>query len=381
MISSADLLKLSAQINPFAFIRYLRETDWNLFPRKREDIKIFQYEKNDDFFQITIPIDKELADYKETMLSAVKTVAKVENKSVEQLLLYLLNPNSDILKIRLDKKNIEAGNILFDDAIRMYENVKKLLGAAALDILHPRKYHQGRIDDSVSDFLSTCRFGQTEVGSYVLSIVCPFSQITPDKQYEQLSIFADEKDCADSFTRQVTNRIMSNIASIKKSIDDGDFDKLYTRKTSVISANFYEALAGLNLNSPDNNIEFIAEWSPTVKNDTSVNNRITLTNDYYQPIDLAIKKLKAHTNKATKIIGRIKQLESSPDISQRTMGKIVIVYLDEKNKPKTVRAKLDSLTYNKAIKAHEKGLYVEVIGKLSGKTRASITCEAFNIIE
>ncbi len=32
------------------------------------------------------------------------TVAEAEHKSVEQVMLYLLNPNTDILKIRLEKK-------------------------------------------------------------------------------------------------------------------------------------------------------------------------------------------------------------------------------------------------------------------------------------
>ena len=143
------------------------------------------------------------------MYDAVETVAEAEGKTVEQVLLYLLNPNADILKIRLDRKNVEVGSILFDDAINVYENAKKLLAATALDILHPRKYHQGRIDDAIIKFLSDCRFGQTEVGSYVVSIVCPFSELNESEGYRQLSIFSDEKQCANSLTRQVTNRVIS----------------------------------------------------------------------------------------------------------------------------------------------------------------------------
>lgn len=85
---------------------------------------------------------KTLSDYKQAMYKAVETLALAEQKSVEQVMLYLLNPNTDILKIRLEKKEVEAGNMLFDDAIHLYENSKKLLVATALDILHPKKYHQ-----------------------------------------------------------------------------------------------------------------------------------------------------------------------------------------------------------------------------------------------
>ncbi len=178
------------------------------------------------------------------------------------------------------------GNILFDDAIRIYENAKKLLAATALDILHPRKYHQGRMDDRVFKFLSNCRFGQTEIGSYVVPVVCPFAELDKNEDFKQLSIFSDEEQCANSLTRQVTNRVMRNISFIKSKIDNGEIDQLISQdKGQTISANFYEALGGLTLDSTDTDMEFIAERSPVVKNTNRIQNRILLTHDYYQPIE------------------------------------------------------------------------------------------------
>ena len=258
MIYSVNFMDLTEKISPLAFAKYLKDMGWEPFQSKRQYIKIFQYEKNDDFFQVIIPTEKKLNDYKEAMYKAVVTVAKVENKSVEQVLLYLLNPNTDILKIRLEKKDVEAGNILFDDAIRMYESAKKLLAATALDILHPKKYHQGRMDDCVLEFLSSCRFGQTEIGSYVVSVVCPFAELDENEDYKQLSIFSDEEQCANSLTRQVTSRVMKNISFIKNQIDNGEMDKLILQDgDKIISANFYEALGGLNLDSNGADVEFI----------------------------------------------------------------------------------------------------------------------------
>lgn len=236
-------MDLTEKISPLAFAKYLKDTGWEQFRSKRQYKKIFQYEKNDDFFQVVISTEKKLNDYKQAMYKAVVTVAEAENKSVEQVMLYLLNPNTDILKIRLEKKDVEAGNILFDDAIRMYENAKRLLAATALDILHPKKYHQGRMDDCVLKFLSSCRFGQTEIRSYVVSVVCPFAELDENEEYKQLSIFSDEKQCANSLTRQATSRVMENIYFIKNKIDNGELDKLLLQDNDkIISANFYGAL-------------------------------------------------------------------------------------------------------------------------------------------
>lgn len=316
------------------------------------------------------------------MYKAVVTVAEVENRSVEQVLLYLLNPNTDILKIRLEKKDVEAGNILFDDAIRMYENAKKLLAATALDILHPKRYHQGRMDDCVLKFLSSCRFGQTEIGSYVVSVVCPFAELDENEDYKQLSIFSDEEQCANSLTRQVTSRVMKNISFIKNQIENGEMDRLILQdEDKIISANFYEALGGLNLDSNEADVEFIAEWSPIVKNADCVKNKILLTHDYYQPIETTIERLKDETSKATRIIGRIKKLESSPDVQKRKIGKITVVYLDEDDKRKTVTVNLNKNEYDKAIKAHERGFHVEIVGEISCGRNASMSCESFAVIE
>lgn len=382
MIYSVNFMDLTEKISPLAFAKYLKDMGWEQFQSKRQYIKIFQYEKNDDFFQVVIPTEKKLNDYKEAMYKAVVTVAEVENKSVEQVMLYLLNPNTDILKIRLEKKDIEAGNILFDDAIHMYENAKRLLAATALDILHPKKYHQGRMDDCVLKFLSSCRFGQTEIGSYVVSVVCPFAELDENEEYKQLSIFSDEEQCANSLTRQVTSRVMKNISFIKNQIDNGEMDKLILQdRDKIISANFYEALGGLNLDSNGADIEFIAEWSPIVKNVDCVKNRISLTHDYYQPIETTIERLKDETNKSTRIIGRIKKLESSPDVQKRKIGKITVVYLDENDKRKTVTVNLNKNEYDKAIKAHERGFHVEIVGEISCGRKASMSCESFAVIE
>lgn len=56
---------------------------------------------------------------------------------------------------------------------------------------------------------------------------------------------------------------MSNVSFIKRTIDNGDYSKL--SDSDNISANFYDALSGLNLDQDNTNLEFIAQWSPAVK--------------------------------------------------------------------------------------------------------------------
>lgn len=380
MIYSVNFVDMTLKLNPLAVTRYLTETEWKLYPIKRTDIKIFQYEKDEIFEQVTVPLDKNLRDYKNTMYDAICKVAYIEGKSVEQLMLYLLNPNTDILKIRLDKKEVESGNIILDDAIQLYDNAKKLLAATALDIINPKKIHLGRIDESVQKFLSQCRFGQTEIGSYVVSVVCPFAELSGVDGYRQLSIFSDEEQCANSLTRQVTNRLMTNIATIKQKIDEDNVESLVNYEEEI-SSNFYEALNGLDLHAEDTTVEFIAEWSPTVKSNRCQYNRLAVTNDYYEPIRNIISKIKECTNERTTIVGKIKQLKAAPTIDKRQFGTVVVVYVGDNERAKSVTVKLDKEDYDNAVIAHQHGKAVKLVGDLKEQSKATMENVLFSVIE
>ncbi|MCR5293705.1 MAG: hypothetical protein K6E30_00835 [Lachnospiraceae bacterium] len=384
MIYSVNFMELTEKINPLAVAQYLRNTNWEEFETKRDYVKIFQHITDaGEFYQVQIPMEKELADYKTAMFDSIAQIALVEGQSTERLMLYLLNPNTDILKIRLQKNDIEGGSLLFDDAISLYGNAKKLIAAAAQDVLRPQKYHQGRQDDTVASFVNNCKFGQTEIGSYVISVVCPFAELDESEEYKQLSIFSDEEECANSLTRRVTNRIMQNVSTIKKNIDRGKLETLVSDdENPLISANFYEALAGMDLETEDTTIEFSAQWSPVVKINRYQESKIALSHDYYQPIITTIEKLRGSISTHQRILGRVKKLESTPDANKRESGKVTMVYLDEDEKKKTVRVLLNKDDYNRAIEAHEAGRHVEVIGDIengSGRTR-SMTCESFSVI-
>jgi len=380
VIYSVNFIDMTEKLNPLAVSKYLDEMGWTQFPYKREDIKIYQFEKDNIFEQITVPLEKSLRDYKKAMYNVVEKIATVEEKSVEQVMLYLLNPNTDILKIRLDKVGVEAGSIMFDDAIQLYDNAKKLLAATALDIINPKKIHYGRIDESVQKFLNQCRFGQTEIGSYVVSIVCPFAELSEVEGYRQLSIFSDEERCANSLTRQVTNRLMTNIVTIKQKIDNNEIDSL-VNNDNVISSNFYEALNGLDLHSENTVVEFMAEWSPTVKINRCGFNKVRFTNDYYQPIVSVIEKIRECANQSTEIVGRIKQLKASPVIDNRSRGVVTVVYVSDDNKVKSVSVNLNREDYENAIEAHQHGKAVKILGNLDGKRNASMNNVIFSVID
>ena len=378
MIYKLDYKELVNKINPFIFNKYLKATGWSVFNTKRADIKILQ-KKTDKLYQITIPLDTDLADYKESMLYAVQTLAGYEKRALDEMFLYLLNPNSDILKIRIEKDGVEAGSILLDDAIKVYENAKKLLGAAAQDVIKPAQYHQGRMDATVTEFLNRCRFGQTQVGSYIVSVICPMTQTDGKGNFWQIELFDDVSLAADSFTRKVTKKVMTGITTVKTQIDDDQFSVTPSNENEQISVNFYEALAGMNLDNEGTKVEIASEWAPTFPVDSKTPQKISLNHNYYKPLSSIIAKMKENVTRKTQIVGKVKKLEAVPEVEKRSAGKITLVYIDDNGKARSATTSLDKSDYDKAIEAHTNGWYVEVVGELTGR-RGEIQCESFNVI-
>ena len=115
MIYSIDYVSMTEELNPFSVVQYLDNTGWKEFPVKKPYIKIFQWITGNVFEQVTVPMNKELKDYRQSMYATVESISRVEKKSFEEVMLFLLNPNADILKIRVVSKSIETGNIRFDE--------------------------------------------------------------------------------------------------------------------------------------------------------------------------------------------------------------------------------------------------------------------------
>ncbi|MBQ8706748.1 MAG: hypothetical protein IJ523_01525 [Succinivibrionaceae bacterium] len=244
MTYSVNLEDLAEKISTHVFVEYLSKTGWICLPSRRDYLKIFQFRYADDgFYQVVVPLERSLGDYKRSLFDAIVTVAGAEKQSVEQLILYLLNPNTDILKIRLDKNGAEPGTVAIDDGIRICENARRLLAATARDIAALNRCHQGRTDDVVSRFVDSCRLGQTEIGGYVVSIFCPFGKIDHQNSFRLLNAFYEEDECASSLNRQAINRLMSSVAMIKDAIGKGVCDSDEQTENCAVSACFWLALS------------------------------------------------------------------------------------------------------------------------------------------
>lgn len=381
MIYSVNLEDMAGRISPIDFIKYITDLQWKKYQGKiRDGIAVYQKIINDKFFQITIPCSRELRDYSYAMRKAINILAETELKSEEQLILELLNPMSDILRVRHISPDVENGSILFEDAINLYENAKKLLTNAALDVTNYKKIYKGRTCDEVQQFISKCRYGQTEIGSYIISLVCPFYKVEDDGSLKQLSLFSDEETCAFSITRKATKKIMDSISLIKSTIENGgSLSDLVENENNHISVSFIESLSNLNISNENNGIEIKAKWAPTIRNNISLTDQISITHDYYSPLKSVVDKYHEKDEKDTCTVeGKISLLQATPKIEDRKYGTVKLTYIaNDGKKTKNIQLILDTNNYNTAILAHKTGKTVRAIGTLRGNKMKDVSLEIF----
>lgn len=65
---------------PENLVSKLKADGWKYIPRKRTDIAVFQNETRDKFFQVTVPLDRNLEDFEEALEMALQEIELFEKE-------------------------------------------------------------------------------------------------------------------------------------------------------------------------------------------------------------------------------------------------------------------------------------------------------------
>lgn len=364
MIEKPQREELINQLDPNLLAKYLQQNGWKLLKTKKDYIKVLQYFiKGRLDKQVNIPLDRELGDYITSLRNALNTVATVEKRSYEDLLNSLMYYTSDTIKIRLNRPSVVAGSIVMDDAINMFSNVKKLIEAAAMDLSCPKVLHRGRMTSTVQNFIDNCRFGQTEIGSYIITVICPLSKDDAANGV-RANILSDEELYDASMARQVTDRIMRTINTLKNDLDTLIEIDNSTRMIGYhMSSNFVDALSGLNLDHEDAELEFMVNWAPVAKKKTDYDNKVRISHAYYDRLIDLSNRIKAKHTEDFDICGKVIRLESELEEDNYYYGKVTIAYVGEGRTKRKQTMWVDKANYDLAVKAHFNGSLVHVVGE------------------
>ena len=199
-----------------------------------------------------------LSDYQRRLEEILQTLSEVEDRDPLAILRDVSISEYDLIRVRLPEP-APSGSVPVSDGVSSFQESRNLLLAAACSVSRPqRAYRAGRIQEA-SDYMDTVRFGQTEIGSFVISLLSP----VPPNLMGQADMSTGMPP--EPFARRVTRKLVSGLRSAKSAVSladhGGDISAFEQNVSQGVSANLCDAIANLLDVENCQSVDVSVSWS------------------------------------------------------------------------------------------------------------------------
>ena len=353
-------------------IKYLSLKGWAC-SRIGSERRITQCITPDGQDSVLIPNDKVFVDYQKGLERALEVIAHYEGLTLKHLYNKLLYQSSDLLRWHISDKMTEGGVIPFNSMISNIEDIKDLLGSTYQDILSPSIFHPKVYTKDVMEQISKYRFGQTEVGSYILNIVCPLGFY----QYDLFDIELEKLP----ISRQINHRLLENINSIQVSVEENSSEMSDKVESGAISVNFLNSLSELYEENKDSEVAIIVDWCKDIPLLEQAISHVILNPSCIDKVMTVVEKYspKQEQNVPIHYFGKIVNIGAEAEVGNRDTVDIKFATIGENMRTITVTATLNYAKYfNIVEQAFQTGADIKVSG-IKSSTAKSIRLDSATI--
>ena len=349
-------------LKPLEVASYLRVQGW----RQEADLNgkgslwLLGPVNGHDEADVTLPLRRDLGDFELRMSEVVRTLGRVEKRPEAEILQDLLTTSSDLIRVRAPSREAESGSLPLEQAVAFVERSRDLVMAAACAAVGKRASYPTRKPAKATDYLSRVRMGQTERGSYVLTILSPVAPILVSQPELPLS-----EDMPDPFERQVTRTLAEGLAALeqaaRQAASSGGMEAFRQAVQLGVSANLCDAVAGLAAVSPAEGLEVRVAWSRTRPRSNAAPSRVFLGSDTIPLIQEAARLFRdTEPVEDVEIEGFVTRLARRPD---QGPGEITLEGLVDGDL-RRAGVELPEAAYSLAVQAHESRQRVSCSGDL-----------------
>jgi hypothetical protein len=257
----------------------------------------------------------------------------------------LLLPPADVLRFRQVSPDTEAGTLPLDQAVRLINGTRKLLLAAAHSVLVPQPYHPRMSRSEAEEFVSRCRLGQTERGSFVLAVACPLDL--------QAGLFGPH---GEPFARRVTSLLMQALQELSQAADGARIDNLADPAHHPgISANLCESLLLLRPGGARAYLGISATWSRAFLPPAHESKRdLQLRQEVFEIAETLAPRLRSLPQpRIDRFFGFVDELRGQPTPNDpRPSGEVRFTLFDQEEEEIRAKADLTAEDYALAGAAH-----------------------------
>jgi hypothetical protein len=354
-IRDAEVLR---GISPFELAAYLRVQGWQQRAIQAGRFSVWEWPEQPDF-EVLLPLDRTFRDFALRVSDIFKALEQVENRSEYDILLDLVTTSADVIRARLHDVDAAHGTIPIEHGVTLVSRARDLISAAASAAVEPREYFGPRRPTRVTDYVRHARLGQTEWGSYAITII---SRVNPELRDGQLILGMVD----DPFERKVVRTLAAAVNATQFAAEQaaltGNFEAFSARVRDGVSANLCEALVGM-AGGPETNrgLTFEFSWSRSRPPDANALRAVRLPPEAIPVVAEAGRIFReASPREDFIVIGPVVRLDRPEGAP---FGRAVVVsFLDDR--PVRISIQLDADDYAVALAAHGERLPIYCAGTL-----------------
>lgn len=354
-------IELIKTIQPRRLLEYLWANQWIETYEKTGVYKIFCKESEGNEFEILVPLNQEYSDFSDRLNEAFVTLSIAEKIEVISVIEDIKSVNVDIIRVRFDSFESRDGNMPLTQGVNFIKRAYEVVAAAASSTAgeNSKAFYVGKRPADVEEYLKKVKLGQTERGSYVVTIQSPIPFI------DQVQILDEAEE---AFPRKVVTNLMHTLTLAKATtqtvLESGDINAFKNQIDNGVSANLCQAVFDLQSESPSANLDFSCKWAPNYRPPRETPEQIIFTPQEIPVLESAanlLKEIEPLLNYPLR--GIIVKLERR-DVEQG--GNVTIVSYNEDNwERKMVHMNLEKDDYDRAASAHKAGHVVSCSGELT----------------
>ncbi len=359
-VAVQDLATLRA-LMPLELAAYLRSNGW----RQEADLGgkggLWLFQSSDGReYDVTLPARRDLADYALRMSEVLGTLAAVERRSQLDVLRDIQTTTADLVRVRAPSRDAENGTLPLDQAVAFVECSRDMLLAAACAAIDKRPFFAKRKAQQAMDYLGHVRMGQTERGSYVLTILSP---VAPELRPAQGTFLPVEPE--DPYERSVMRTLMNALEALDRASREaavgGNMTAFQSAVSRGVSANLCDAVVGLSAVSPGDGLDIQVSWSRTRPVDPETPSRVVLGNDSIPIIGEAARQFREIAPlEDAEIEGFVTRLDRGREAKEGD----VTIEASVEGKLRRIVLRLGTETYSQAVQAHDERRPVRCTGEL-----------------
>ena len=359
-------------ITPERIEVYLAHTGWLEDEGLGEGVASIWHRQDNESAEVVLPLNRSFRDFRDRLTDALTSLAQFESRPINSIINEIQGLDADFVRVRVIHDDVADGSIPLDEGVILNERARDMMMAAAMSSVVRKKTFIGARADLALTYMKSLRLGQTSIGSYIVNVIAPIPLAT------------NEIDATRPFARIVTENLSGALISLNEaakayqiSSDLTVFDDTVNRG---VSSNLCEAVLGMSGHGNHRKISISFAATPRLTGEVPAVT-VEFNDTHFTAIKAAVVYFKGdYVLPRQTIRGYVKRLDREHGDEEGVVS-ITAVLLGKNEKRVTVA--LQPPQYAEAIKAHERGLLVEVHGDIhvTPRTATMLNSSGFRVFQ